>query len=71
MAPENTIDLGARAAELIEHAADWSETIDRIRHEYVFNLGHADEAGGEYLLQGILARQAAREGAEGKEARHA
>ncbi|MBQ3386034.1 MAG: membrane protein insertase YidC [Eggerthellaceae bacterium] len=71
MAPENTGELGARAAELIEHAADWSETIDRIRHEYVFNLGHADEAGGEYLLQGILARQAAREGAEGKEARHA
>ncbi|MBR3258752.1 MAG: CDP-glycerol glycerophosphotransferase family protein, partial [Eggerthellaceae bacterium] len=71
MAPESTIDLGARAAELIEHAADWSETIDRIRHEYVFNLGHADEAGGEYLLRGILARQAAREGAKGKEARHA
>ena len=66
LAPEEAGTLGARAVELIAHAGEWHDAIDRIRREYVFNLGHAAEAGGEYLLQGILARQAAREAAEGK-----
>ena len=62
VAPEEALTVGAKAADLVAHAADWADTIDRIRHQYVFNLGHADEVAGEYLLQGILARQAARAG---------
>ena len=62
LAVEEAGKAGATAADLVAHAADWSDTIDGIRHEYVFNLGHADEVAGEYLLQGILARQEARTG---------
>ncbi len=56
LAPEDAHDVGAKAAELIAHANDWSQTIDTIRHESVFNLGHAAEVSGEYLLQDLLGR---------------
>ena len=59
IAPENTLELGARAMELITEADAWHDTIAKVRAEHVYNLGHAAEVGGEYLLSGILARQAA------------
>ena len=64
IAPEEAGTLGARAMELITEAEAWHDAIAKVRADHVFNLGHAAEAGGEYLLEGILARQAAREEAD-------
>ncbi|MBR2790829.1 MAG: membrane protein insertase YidC [Eggerthellaceae bacterium] len=64
IAPEDTINLGKQAMELIGRQDEWHDTIAKVRSEHVFNLGHAAEVGGEFLLQDILTRQAAREEAD-------
>ena len=68
VAPEDAAKVGEQTADLIAHAGEWADDIARLRSEFVFNVGHADEAAGEYLLGRLLEKQQL---AQAKEVRHA
>ena len=65
VAPEDAAKVGVQTADLIAHASDWADDIARLRSEFVFNVGHADEAAGEYLLGRLVEKE------QLKEVRHA
>ncbi len=59
-APEKASQIGETIADMLAHTADWHDEIERIRSEFIFNLGHGAEVTGEYLLSSILEKQAAK-----------
>ena len=52
--------LAETVDSMIGHAADWSKRIADLRSELIFNVGHAGEIAGEYLLSEVLEKQEAR-----------
>lgn len=55
--PADLSGLGDAVAEMIVHPNAWSEKVLAVRDEMIFNLGHAAEVAGEYLLGRVLAKQ--------------
>ena len=55
--PRDLSGLGDAVAEMIGHPGDWSDRISDVREHTIFNLGHADEVAGEFLLSRMLAKQ--------------
>ena len=45
------------ASGMLHNQQSWSEHIEQIRREYIFNIGHGAEIAGEYLLRTILEKQ--------------
>lgn len=50
-------EAGRVAAELLDGGAAWNEQIDRLKHEYFYNLGHSGEAGARYILHRLERRR--------------
>ena len=59
--PERAGEIGEAVSDMVAHAADWHDEIERVRSGFIFNLGHGAEVSGEYLLTAVLEKQAARE----------
>ena len=59
--PERAAEIGDTVANMLDHANDWNDEIERVRSELIFNIGHGAEASGEYLLSSLLEKQAAKE----------
>lgn len=55
--PADLSGLGDAVAEMIAHPNAWSEKVSAVRDEMIFNLGHAAEVAGEYLLERVLVKQ--------------
>ena len=55
--PADLSGLGDAVAEMIAHPNAWSEKVSAVRDEMIFNLGHAAEVAGEYLLERVLIKQ--------------
>lgn len=55
--PADLSGLGDAVAEMIAHPNAWSEKVSTVRDEMIFNLGHAAEVAGEYLLERVLIKQ--------------
>lgn len=55
--PADLSGLGDAVAEMIVHPNAWSEKVSAVRDEMIFNLGHAAEVAGEYLLERVLIKQ--------------
>lgn len=55
--PADLSGLGDVVAEMIAHPNAWSEKVSVVRDEMIFNLGHAAEVAGEYLLERVLIKQ--------------
>lgn len=43
-----------KIAYLLEHSNDYEETIENLKHEYVFNLGNSSEIGARYLIDAVF-----------------
>ena len=55
--PADLSGLGDAVAEMIAQPNAWSEKVSAERDEMIFNLGHAAEVAGEYLLERVLIKQ--------------
>lgn len=55
--PADLSGLGDAVAEMIAHPNAWSEKVSAVRDGMIFNLGHAAEVAGEYLLERVLVKQ--------------
>ena len=62
VAVEDLATLPEIIDEMLAHPEDWHAKIEQVRGEMIYNLGHAAEVGGKYLLDLMLAQQQAREG---------
>lgn len=38
------------AADLLADGAEWFEQIDKLKHDYFYNLGHSGEVGAQYII---------------------
>lgn len=59
--PGDLSGLADAVADMIQNPGRWSDRIEQVRGEMIYNVGHGGEAAGEYLLSAILAAQDARE----------
>ncbi|MBQ8697258.1 MAG: CDP-glycerol glycerophosphotransferase family protein [Clostridia bacterium] len=48
-------------ADLLTNQKNYEERIDRIKHEYFYNLGNSGEVGADYIIRRIKAKNTARE----------
>lgn len=55
--PADLSGLGDAVAEMIAHPNAWSDKVEAVRNETIYNLGHAAGIAGEYLLERVLAKQ--------------
>ncbi len=58
--PADAANVADEIASMLASQAEWAETIEGIRGELIFNVGHGGEAAGEYLLSTMLDKQAQR-----------
>ena len=58
-------------ASMLSEREAWRERIREVRAGFVFNLGHGAEAAGEFLLETVLDKQAARANTASGAGRHA
>ena len=58
IAPSQVHGIGVLVAHMLQHPEEWSEVIEQVRSEMIFNLGQGGAAAGEYLLSAILEKQA-------------
>ena len=61
--PADAANVADEIASMLASQAEWAETIEGIRGELIFNVGHGGEAAGEYLLSTMLDKQAQRKAA--------
>ena len=54
--PEEVGKAGATVRRMLAEAPQSAAELRRIREESVFNVGHAGEVGGRYLLKQLVAR---------------
>ena len=54
--PEEVSEAGATVRRMLAEAPQSEAELRRIREESVFNVGHAGEVGGRYLLKQLVAR---------------
>ena len=59
--PQKLEGLAATVRDMIENPNTWGEQIAQVREETIFNVGHGGEKAGEYLLESMLEKQAAKE----------
>ena len=57
LAPADAGTIGTLVDEMLGNPEKWRATIEQVRAEMIFNLGHGGEAAGEYLLSTILEKQ--------------
>ena len=50
---DETANIGAVAAELFERGDEYEEKIDRVLGEFLFNIGCAEKAGADYILNSL------------------
>ena len=55
--PDDLSALTDTASAMLSDPASWREKITRVTERTVFNLGHAGEVAGEYILEQILQAQ--------------
>lgn len=46
--------------DLLEHEEQYREQIDRLAHEYIYNLGCSSRAGADYIIKSLQSKVAAR-----------
>ena len=40
--------------EMLNNADKYKDRIDKFVHEYVYNLGHSAEVGGDYIIDAVV-----------------
>ena len=46
-------NIGAVAAELFERGAEYEQKIEKVLEEFLFNIGGAEKAGADYILNSL------------------
>lgn len=59
--PKDLNNLPDIISEMIENPEAWHNQIEQVRSEHIYNLGHAGEVAGRYILDTLLAQQAKHE----------
>jgi len=54
-------DIDAIVLELLDHKDDYAVAIEAVMSEHLFNMGHTDEAGGEYIIKQICNKRHAKQ----------
>ena len=53
---DETANIGAVAAELFERGAEYEQKIEKVLEEFLFNIGGAEKAGADYILNSLRAK---------------
>ena len=79
VSPDDLGGIGDVVQQMLDGGESWSGRIEEVRDGFLYNLGHAAEASGEYILKAVMRAQKARkkalekaagaDGAEGGEKR--
>lgn len=56
--------IGAVVQQMLDEGESWRERILEVREGFLYNIGHAAEVSGEYILQAVLRAQQAHEQAD-------
>lgn len=52
--PDEMDKAAAVVEEMLNNADKYSERIDKFVHEYVYNLGHSAQVGGDYIINAVV-----------------
>ncbi len=55
---ERAEEAGAEVEQLLKHAGAYERKISELCDEYLYNMGHSGEAGGQYILRQLKNRAA-------------
>ena len=58
--PKNLSGLADTVADVVANPEKWAQQISDVRERTIYNLGKGGEVAGEYLLNTMLEKQAAR-----------
>lgn len=59
-------DINGYIADILDHYDDYTAQIDRVVHEYLYNLDDSARVGGEYIVSAVQEKIKARKNAKGE-----
>ena len=60
------VDINGYIVDILDHYDDYTAQIDRVVHEYLYNLDDSARVGGEYIVSAVQEKIKARKNAKGE-----